>query len=350
MMRECGSNTAALAEEGHDLREAWTASVGNDATALSVSHDGGSVAVGAGGGEVFVYDAKSGALRFQVSAHPGGVLSLDWSPRNHVLATAGQDGCARLYDARGKQLAELPGITPWVEHVAWAPNGEQLATASGRIVCIWTMSGALAWKTDAHESTVTGVAWNRRSTELMTACDGGVQLFRVTPEPKTRRFPRPGSLISLALSPLGSVLACGTQDCTVHFWRLSSGRDSEISGFPSKPRALAWDADGKLLATSGDTTVNVWPFDEHGPEGRRPIQLAGHDAVCTALAFHPSEALLASGADDMQVLLWEPCDRTSPIANGALRETVTGLAWALGGNGLIGVDAIGTVRAWLVSR
>src|SRR5882724_7787856 len=257
MMRECRSNAATVPEEGSDLREAWTASVGNYATALSVSRDGGLIAVGTGDGVVSVFDATSGALRFQVSAHPGGVLSLDWSPRSRVLATAGQDGCARLYDACGRELAELPGTAAWVEHVAWAPDGEKLATTSGRIVCIWTASGALAWKTDAHQSTVTGVTWNRRSTEIMTACHGGAQLFRVNPEPKTRRFPWPGSLISLALSPSGSVLACGTQDCSVHFWRLSTGRDSEISGFPSKPRILAWDVDGKLLATSGDTTVNV---------------------------------------------------------------------------------------------
>jgi WD40 repeat protein len=348
MMRERGSNAAVLAEDGYDLRNAWTASVGNYVTVLSVSCDGGLVAVGTGDGQVFVFDAKSGALRFEVSAHPGGVLSLDWSPRSRVLATAGQDGCARLYDACGKELAQLPGTAAWVEHVAWAPDGEKLATASGRIVCIWTASGALAWRTDAHESTVTGVAWNRRSTELMTACYGGAQLFRVTPEPKTRRFPWSGSLVSLALSPSGAVLACGTQDCSVYFWRLSTGQASEISGFPSKPRALAWDADGKLLATSGDTTVNVWPFDEKGPEGRPPIQLVGHGAVCTALAFHPNEALLASGADDMQVLLWKPRERTSPVGSAALAETVTGLAWALGGGRLIGVDAIGTVRAWRV--
>ncbi|HEY1532694.1 MAG TPA: WD40 repeat domain-containing protein, partial [Polyangiaceae bacterium] len=90
--------------------------------------------------------------------------------------------------------------------------------------------------------------------------------------------------------------------------------------------------DGKLLATGGDTTVNVWNFDEKGPEGTPPIQLVGHDAVCTALSFHPNDALLASGADDMQVLLWDPRRTSSPVGNGALCETVTGLAWALGGN------------------
>jgi WD40 repeat protein len=343
-----GPNAAPLAKDRHALRTAWTTSVGSYVTASSVSHDGALVAVGTGGGAIFVFEAKSGAVRFEVAAHPGGVLSLDWSPRNGALATAGQDGCARLYDARGKALAALPGTGAWVEHVAWAPDGTKVATSSGRVVCIWTASGTLAWKTDPHESAVTGVAWNRRSTELMTACYGGAQLFRVEPRSKTRRFPWRGSLVSLALSPSGAVLACGTEDCSVHLWRLSTGRESEISGFLSKPRVLAWDAEGKLLATSGDRTVSVWPFDERGPEGRRPIPLIGHGAVCTALAFHPHAPLLASGADDMQVLLWDPRETTFPVGAAILNETVTGLEWASRGRCLVGVDAVGTVRAWIL--
>ncbi len=328
------------------LREAWTADVDQYATALSVSHDGGLLAVGTAGGAVYVLDAESGRLCFHVSAHRDGVLALGWSPRTRVLATAGEDGCARLYDARGHQLAELQSGAAWVAHLAWAPNGKTLATAAGRVVCIWTASGALAWKTDPHESAVTGLAWSRRGSELMTACSGGAQLFRVTPEPRTRRFPWRGSLVSLAWSPSGAVLACGTQERSVRFWRVSTGQASEISGFPCEPRALAWDSRGELLATGGDSTVNVWRFDGPGPEGGAPIQLASHDALCTALAFHPHTGLLASGADDLQVLLWHPRKTCAPVGRGSMLETVTALHWALGGKLLLGTDAIGTVRAW----
>jgi WD40 repeat protein len=313
---------------------------------LGVSRDGRLLAVGTGSGVVFVFEVESGALRFQILAHPGGVLSLDWSSRKPVLATAGQDGHVRLFDVRGNELAALPGLTAWVEHVAWSPDGEMLAAASGKVVCIWTASGTLAWKTDAHESTVTGLAWNQRSTELVTACYGGAQLFRLAPKSRTRRFACRGSLISLAWSPSGTVIACGTQECSVRFWRLSNGKDSEISGFPSKPRALAWDHEGRLLATSGGRDVNVWLFDGIGPEGTPPIPLIAHRALCTALAFHPSEAFLASGADDMQVLLWEPLKQRSPLAAACLDDTITGIVWGLDGKRLLAADASGTVRGW----
>ena len=346
-MRQYGANAVVEARESHELREAWSADSGSYVTAVGVSRNGGLLAVGTGAGEVIVFDVRSGAICSRVFGHAGGVLSLDWSPLG-VLATAGQSGHVHLYDTRSDQLAIISGTTAWVDQVIWAPDGKRLATAAGRVVSVWTATGTLTWKTGAHEGPVSGLAWNRQGTEFVTACQGGIQFFRLSPDPKTRRFPSPGSLISLAWSPSGSVLACGTQERSVRFWRLPTGHESEISGFSSKPRALAWDAAGSLLATGGDRTVNVWAFDGNGPEGSAPTPLFGHDSLCTALAFHPSEPRLASGGDDLQVLLWAPRETALPVARGFLKETVTGLAWALGGQRLIGVDALGTVRAWCV--
>lgn len=331
------------------LSRAWTARVGSDATAFGVSFDGSLLAVGTGSGMVFVFDIESGSVLFELVAHPGGVLSLDWSPVSRVLATGGQDGYARLFDARGNQIAALQGLAPFVEHVSWSPDGKMVATSSDKLVAIWTASGALAWRTDAHAGTVAGLGWNQHSTELVTACYGGAQLFRVARRSTTRRFPWRGSLISLAWSPTRAVIACGTQECTVRFWRLATGQDSEISGFRSQPRALTWDSEGRLLATGGDSAVNIWVFEGSGPEGTPPIQLVGHSALCTALAFHPTRAVLASGADDMQVLLWEPRKDRAPLAADCLDDTVTAIAWAPDGERLLAADASGTVRCWRLS-
>jgi WD40 repeat protein len=330
------------------LAEAWTATVDDYATALATSHDGTLLSVGTATGQLFVFDVATGSLRFRTLAHANGVLSLDWSPRERVLATSGQDGRAQLLDGDGRVLSELASDAAWVQRVAWAPDGRHLATASGTITRIWSASGQPVWRTDPHESAVTGLAWNGRGTELATACYGGVQLFRTASPSRARRLPWRGSLISLAWSPTDAVIACGTEAHSVHFWRVANGQDSEIYGFPSKPRALSWDASGKMLATGGDVSVSIWVFDGGGPEGRHPIRLAGHQALCTALAFHPQEAWLASGGDDMSVFLWKPNQATTPMAFGVLEDTLTGLAWTAHGNLLIGADAVGTVRAWHV--
>ena len=62
------------------------------------------------------------------------------------------------------------------------------------------------------------------------------------------------------LRPDGDIVACGSQDNTVHFWRRSSGKDSMMSGYAGKPSALALSASGILLATGGGQDVTVWSF------------------------------------------------------------------------------------------
>jgi WD40 repeat protein len=334
------------ADPKHALRVAWSADVGDYATSLAVSSDGTLAAVGNAAGELWVFDAMSGETRFRVNAHRGPVMAAAWSPKQRVLATGGQDGMARLHDAGGASLGELPGGAPWVEHVTWAPDGERLATGAGRVARLWTSAGTPLLETEAHESTLTGLAWNRKGTELATACYGGVRIFGADSGANARHLPWPGSLISLSWSPTDAVIACGTQERSVHFWRLAKARESEMSGFSAKPRALSWDAEGKLLATSGDTNVGVWSFEGKGPEGKPPIELVGHTALCTALAFHPKLARLASGADDTSVLIWDPRRKATPVSFGFLEETVTALTWTQGGRLLIGTDAAGRTTAW----
>ena len=60
-----------------------------------------------------------------------------------------------------------------------------------------------------------------------------------------------GSLVSMVFSSDGDIVAYGSQDNTVHFWRRSTKQDSMMSGYPAKPSALAFDDTGTLLATGG---------------------------------------------------------------------------------------------------
>jgi WD40 repeat protein len=131
----------------------------------------------------------------------------------------------------------------------------------------------------------------------------------------------------VAWSPDGKVIACGSQDNSVHFWRLATGNDSEMSGYPSKPRALSWDAKSSLLATSGGEEVCVWDFAGKGPEGTRPRLLKGHGATVQELAFSPRRGMLASAAEDGGLLLWEPRSSAAPSLAAMLDRPASVLAW-----------------------
>lgn len=336
-----------LEREGRfEMRPLWRAQVDDYATSVGFSADGSLLAVGAASGDVQVFDGRTGQLRWTTTAHPGGVLALQWSPAACVLATSGQDGAARLYLEDGAGLAELPGKAAWVEQLAWSPDGGKLATASGKTVRLWTADGSPLLETEAHTSAVTGLAWSKAGDRLATCCYGGVHLWDVAANKKARHLPWKGSLIALAWSPNDKVIACASQDCSVHFWRLGTGNDSEMKGYAFKPRALAWDSQGSLLATSRDATITCWDFTGKGPEGTRPIQLEGHKTQVTHLAFSPRKAFLASGCQDPSILVWQPRKGRKPIGYAFLEDEISGLVWEPGLRSVAAIDAAGHVGCW----
>jgi len=330
--------------KSRELFPMWTSAIGEYPTAAAFSSDATVCAIGTSEGELLVLDSATGKQRWRASSNPGGVLHVAASSRQ--IAACGQDGKATLFDVNGKVLAELPGSSAWVEHVAFAPDGKRLATASGKHVRIWNEDGSPFLETQAHPSTVTGLQWSRTGRELATTCYGGAYVWPIEQGSNPRHLPFKGSLISLAWSPDNKVIACASQDCSVHFWRLSSGQDSEMSGYPFKPKALAWDANSSMLATGGDKSICVWNFSGKGPEGTAPIQLSAHKAQVTLLAWSPRKAVLASGAQDMGLICWEPRKGTEPVAFGFVKDSIEALLWSPGAGQLVTADASCTVTAW----
>jgi WD40 repeat protein len=334
-----------IASAPAELPTRWSRQLNDYVVALSASHDGALVAVGTSSGKIYAFESATGKVLFAREAHQGGVLACAFSPREALLATSGHDGYARLFDASGDEQGFVSGGSAWVEHLAWSPSGKHLATTSGRTARVWTRDTKPVSEIEPAPSIISGLAWNRAGTQLATAGYGGVRLVEARRGSVVRELPWYASLISLAWSPDDSVIACGTEECSVHFWRLETGKNSEMSGFAAQPRALCWSRDGKLLATSGGPASSLWSF-EAGPEGSRPTLLAAHQALCTVLSFHPTLPWLASGGDDAVIFIWRPHQAIAPFGTGRMDDTVTCLAWFRTTRLLVASDASGLVRAF----
>jgi len=324
------------------LEGAFTTQLGDFATCLGWSRDGRALAIGDASGTLTVLDAAGGKL-FEERAHEGGVQALGWVDGG--LVTGGADGVVRLRRPDGGAPLELPGSTsparPWVDHVAVSPKGDRFATAAGRTARLWTSRGEPIFETEPHPSTVAAVSFGSTSDDVATCCYGGVHVWTVREAAQARHLAWKGSLVALAWSATGKIIACASQDNSVHFWRLPSGADSQMSGYPFKPKAIAFDAQGKLLATSGDAQVCCWDFTGRGPEGSTPIVLDAHRAQVTQLAFHPRRGLLASAAQDTGVIVWDPRRSKKPIRHGFTEDAASGLAWSPDGSHLAVIDGSG---------
>ena len=275
-----------------------------------------------------------------MAIHPGGT----------AFATAGQDGRVLVWDiAEGQTQQAIEVGTAWVDNLAWSPDGQWLAASCARQVRAYAADGGEAWRSDDHPSTVSAIAWSGAG-ELATACYGRVAFFDASTGELRQKLQWKGSLVSMALSPDGDVVACGSQDNSVHFWRRSTEQDSMMSGYAGKPSALAFDDAGTLLATGGGDSVTVWSFQGGGPEGTRPGVLELHVQPVTTLAFARRALRLASGGRDGAVVVWSlrKNGEGDPIGAAVLADVVADLYWRPDGRALAALDAGGGVTAWRI--
>ena len=113
---------------------------------------------------------------------------------------------------------------------------------------------------------------------------------------------------SLAFSPNGQLLACGSQETkpgeknSITIWNIKNGE--EAAGFPGNQKSvssLAFSPDGSSLVTAGeDGSISVWDV----PKRHLRRTLAGHSAAVHSLAFDTKTSLLFSAGDDGAIKLW----------------------------------------------
>ena len=278
--------------------------------------------------------------------HDGAVLSLapDATPLGFV--SGGDDGKFRRLGGDDKAADIAKFGSRWVEHVASHPGDKSkglLACAVGKSIHLFDYTGAKL-KELPHPSSVTGLAFDARGKRVAASHYGGATLWFVNAkEDSPRKLEWKGSHIAIAVHPEGDAVVTAMQENALHGWRLSDSQHMRMSGYPAKTEALSFTAKGKWLASSGADAIVLWPFFGGGPMGKAPIELAGGDGiVCTRVAAHPQQEMVAGGfADGLVVLADINSSRILPVAAPG-HGPVSALAWSPDGSRL----AFGTEKGF----
>jgi WD40 repeat protein len=273
-----------------------------------------------------------------------------WDLASSVLATGGQDGAVKFWDAAAGQHTATAALgQAWVEHLAWKPSPEArgqtasektpsadlrlrtsdlyLAAAAGRQFVFLNPDASVRHAFKPAPKTISALAWQPQGGGVAVAYFGGVCLWDADDFVAQKEFPYANGIHALVWSPDGRWLVSGNQDPSVHLWLPEQDQEFHMSGYEGKVKHLAFDHTSRWLATSGGQAACIWDCAGAGPEGRAPLMLP-HDAPVCALAFQQNRGLLATASQDGGLVLWSP-ERKQPLrATIRLPAAATRLAWS----------------------
>jgi WD40 repeat protein len=333
-----------------NVTKAWAAQLDDFVIDLAWSPDGCVLASASAAGPVTLFDGAVGEKLHELSGHADGTNGLAWAPgaiaekgsrkpAGSILASGGQDGTVRLWDAgTGQQAAATDtGRGTWVEHLQWRPvpentkslvsNPNMLAAAAGRKLVLLRADGSLAHAFPPAPKTLSALAWHPQGGAIAVASFGGVCLWDTDDFRVQREFAYGSVISALVWSPDGRWLVAGAQDNAVHLWIPEEDQEFHMSGYETKVRELSFSSDSRWLATGGARDACVWDCFGAGPEGREPLALPHSDRVC-AVAFQHAHGLLATAANDCEVAFWSPARGETRVATVKLTAPASTLAWS----------------------
>ena len=307
--------------------------------AARFSRDNASVAFALGDGTLRIVRLADTAAWHTVPAHDGAVLALARDTTPDGFISGGDDGAFRRIAADGGASDIARFGMKWVEHVVSFAGekgkGSLLACAVGKTVHLFDSVGKKL-KEFAHPSSVTGLVFDTKGKRIGASHYNGATLWFVTARVDTpRKLEWKGSHIGVAIHPDADAVVTAMQESALHGWRLSDGQHMRMSGYPSKTTSLSFTRNGKWLASSGADSMVLWPFFGGGPMGKAPIELAGGDGIlCTQVACHPSNEMVAGGfADGLVVVADIDTSRVLPVAPPE-HGPVSALSWSADGTRL----------------
>jgi WD40 repeat protein len=165
-----------------------------------------------------------GGLRHLLRS-PDGVSRLAFSSDGVLLATADQDGTARVWDARtGDQRQVLPAAHLPLTNVAFSPDGRLLVTTGLGLkgVETWNVqTGKLVHQLVGQFGTVSAAAFSPDGRWLVTAGPIAAGLWqRDSDHPFFYlRGDKKGGLTSVAFSPDGHLVLSSSKDGSVRLYR-----------------------------------------------------------------------------------------------------------------------------------
>jgi serine/threonine protein kinase/WD40 repeat protein len=271
---------------------------------------------------VCVWDLPAGelaaAFTFSQNISPSRTHALAFSPDGKLLA-AGGSGPVRIFDLESKaeqhSLAWQTTFPSYASSLAFSPNGALLAAlchGGGSVqerecVRLWTVATGQLRSTHTGDSTAFGLSHEPVRGAVLFSPDGA-DVLRVTKGSDAPAF-------SIALGGAGS-------QGTFMQWNVQKGTAPASQRIPGgNTYAAAWPEQDRVVAAAAPGVTNFFSFGNVTPPSPSAIRLwdsrrhadqpeginfpSQHSGAVVTLALSRDAKILATGAIDNQVKLWD---------------------------------------------
>ena len=282
-----------------------TGGVGN-VEDVAFSSDGALIATAGSDGSARLWDARSGRLRRTLTGHEGSVFSAAFSPNRSRVVTAGSDGTARIWDAEEGHIERTLGAGGTVFGAAFSPDGTLVVTADDDGTArIWRTSDdrpSALHTLEARGGDSARAAFSPDGRRIVTAGEGGTAIWDAERGIRLRTLGARQATRAATFSPDGRRVVTAGDDGKARIWSIRGGSPIHaLSGDRGPLNAAIFSPDGTLVATGGrDRAARIWD----ARSGRRLHALSGLYGPVYAVALSPDGKLVVTAGGDAWARTW----------------------------------------------
>lgn len=285
-------------------------------TALSFSNDSTMLATASEDGTAKIWSVPDGNLIKTLPGHRKGLTSVSFSPSGRMLATASKDGTAKIWSIPDGRQITLKGHLKSVTFVTFSPNGQLLATASeDKTVKIWNLEGTPINTLKVNKDKVEIVSFSPDNKMVATGGQSDtVQLWNLDPKkPKTQTIDDYGT-VSMNFNNDGSAISILNRNGRLRVWLTRENKEFIKTNEPCIQVAE------NILTVSHDNQYFITAYNNNNNKSLKKYSLAvnsygnkcyfgqntgfqDNESIIHAV-FSPDDKLLATVRKDGVVKLW----------------------------------------------
>jgi WD40 repeat protein len=278
--------------------------------------------------------------------HKWGVNYAAFSPDDKYIITASEDGTAKLWDSKGKEICTITGHKGAVKFASFSPDSKKIVTASAdHTIRMWGLLGNEIRVFKGHVGWVNSVVFSRKGDYLLSASgDGTVRLWDAENGNKIKVFK--GSKYSwinyAEFSPDGNLIIIANEDGVARLLDLNGNEIAVLKGHVLGINYAAFSPCGvKIVTASDDKTIRLW--DLYGNQIRKPLKV--HSAGVNTVTFSPGGEYILSSSDDKTFYRWNLTENENFNIGGHSGRTKSAF-FSFDGNYIISSSTDGTIKLW----